>query len=204
MTVILPVITLMLFFASLLIGIYIQNYGKDLSKNSGFMFTDKKSMAPFLHVLFGFLMGLLIFPAKYSWEDKNTPYEMNKKIWSRQIIGLVIYIIFTGRNMYKHPRNLRKKLIKCKMKNLYSFFASSVTRQQAQLIMGVSIGILFSHFVVNKGKSFYKVKSKPSIIFLLIINMTIIQYILQIGMTLNNDMESKKYDYLKCVNSFIK
>jgi hypothetical protein len=187
---------ILLLLTSIIVGFYIHYADKDLSKNNGFILHSKGFINPFMHILIGMIIGFLIYPNKYSgnWENHDNSDEMNIKVWSRQIIGLIIFAIFTIRNFIKHPVNLKKHMVKCGMEKDYSIFLSSVTRQQTQLLIGICISLLM---VNSFNKTEYKSNNKSSYIFNFIAGVTILQYILQLYMTRGN-YSDLKYQFIKC------
>jgi len=179
-------------------GLYIAWGNKDMSKSSGFLLSLHKPFAPFLHVLVGFIIGLLVYPAKYSWENLNKPHHMNAKVWSRQITGVVIYTVFTLRNAIKHPKNLKKNLNKCIGNiNDYSFFASSFTKQQTQLLLGGGLGVLFGQSVINKNRPI-KYTGNVDRIAIILTSLTFLQIIVHIVVTRNKNYNEIKKQLQQC------
>ena len=173
MKYILPSIILVI---SLIFGFYIQYFNKDLSKNTGFIISSYKFTMPLIHIFIGILIGFLIYP-KYDGELENSsiPEDMNWKVWSRQIAGVVLYLGFTIRNLIKHPSNLKNNMKNCGMEEHYSFMLSSVTRQQGQLIVGICISYLIADsFTKNETK----ITDRSSYIFNIIISISLIEYII--------------------------
>jgi hypothetical protein len=195
MKYILPSIILVI---SLIFGFYIQYFNKDLSKNTGFIFSSYKFTMPLIHIFVGILIGFLIYP-KYDVELENSsiPEDMNWKVWSRQITGIVLYLAFTIRNIIKHPSNLKNNMKNCGMEEDYSFMLSSVTRQQGQLVVGICISYLIADsFTKNETK----ITDRSSYIFNIIISISLIEYIIHFIST-RKDYTSIKNNLLKCLRS---
>ena len=195
MKYILPIILLVF---SLLIGFYIQIFSKDLSKNTGFLFSSVKTIMPLLHILAGIVCGFLIYPNKYdgSWENSEKNTKPNWKTWTRQSLGLFIFLVFTIRSGIKHTKNLQKHMEDCNMNELYNPLLSSSTRQQAQFMIGISIS-----FIINDSyqTSNFKIDNKTSIIFNGIVGITILQYIIQFLYTYSTNYVEIKDRYISCV-----
>ena len=190
--IILPVISGIILILAFSFGkFYIQDQNKDLSKNSGFLLSSTKPLMPFLHIIIGIVIGFLIFPARYRYEDS-----LNWKVWLRQFIGLGIFFLFTIRYLIKLARNIRKRLEDCGY-DLPSIFYSSITRQQAQLLIGICLGILVGHFIINKNKTEFKF-TKITTVTIVIIMLIFLQFFLQVMFTFGN---LENYEILKdCVN----
>jgi len=191
---ILPILSILAIVLSFFyVKYFIHESNRDFSKNTGFLFTKSKPIMPWLHIIAGMICGFLVYPDKYnvSWEDPNQPKNMNKAIWSRQIVGLVIFLVFTVRNFNKHPKNVKKNLNNCGLE-LPNLFYSSITRQQAQFLIGVCIAVLIG-YSVNKGKSNFDFKSPIGKIFMIILSLTLIQFIIQGVFTL----DPSKYAYIR-------
>ncbi len=163
---------------SLVTGITLQYVFNDLSKNSGFLVTNKKQQFTIIaHIFMGMIVGLLLLPVRYTFEPtEKESSKLPKSVLYRQSAGLLIFFIYTIRNFWKHPKNLKKKMKKCGLDHKYSFFKSSVTRQQMQLLLGISLSTIPALFIMKKSKQ--KI-TNTSIIFLTISGLSWLQIIAQ-------------------------
>jgi hypothetical protein len=194
-------LTWIIIAASMIFGLYIAWGNKDASKNTGFLLSSGKGTITSIgHLVIGFVIGILLYPAKYSWEDPDKPYTMNWKIWTRQSMGVAAYSAFTIRNFIKHPRNLKKHMKQCDLDlKEYSFFASSFARQQAQLLLGGGLGVLFSYNVIANRKTPISWGTKPTRIIMAITGFTVLQLVLQLVMTRTENYKSLSETLRSCV-----
>lgn len=143
-------VSLSLLVVCLSTGFLVQYVFRDFSKISGYLL-QAKCGAQFnvvIHILAGVVTGCLVLPVfAYGLFDEQQYCSDSDgaHIWIRQIIGCLVFVIFTVRNLCKHPRNLRRNLKKVDMSDEYSLFRSSVTRQQMQFGIGIAcVGLVFA------------------------------------------------------------
>ena len=181
---------------SFFLGYIIHHTDKDLSKNTGFIFSSYKSSMPFIHILIGILVGICLYPREYKIENQDYEKIFIEKYGSvvgnifyrivkhRGWIGFIIYILFTIRNFIKHPYNLKKHLKKCKI-NANIILYSSISRQQIHILMGILISIIYF-----KDNPNHKLHDRRTILLNLIIFITTVQGIIKI-------LISKKNTYIE-------
>jgi len=159
-------------FLSLATGIMLEYVFKDLSKNPGFLIKNSKSkqFMVLTHMLVGLLVGALILPIKYDDSESVLSVQV------RPIVGCLIFIIYTVRNFVKHPKNLITNLSKYSLEDEYTFFRSSVTRQQMQLLLGLSISCILGIVIIDIDNSSV---SDVSVVFLTITGLSWLQIIAQ-------------------------
>lgn len=184
---------------SMLTGLSLQYVFKDMSKNSGFIITNKKQMMVVAHIFIGMIVGMLILPVRYKGEESGSVEvegeKLPKSVLIRQSIGLVIFLVYTIRNFVKHPVNLKKNLDKCNMGDSYSLFKSSITRQQMQLLLGMSLSSIPALYIMKKTDE--KI-TRTSGVFLAVSGLSLFQIFAQFY----NEHDSGgdlKDKYLKCV-----
>ena len=150
---------------SILTGVLLQYVFKDMSRNTGFLISDNNQYNIMSHIIIGIIVGLLIFPFRYKSEIlDNSCQPFNKFILIRQTIGGIIFMLYTSRNFYKHPLNLYKALNNDGKYIRYGFYKSSVTRQQVQLSLGISLSILLMLYVTKKQDK--KIENMSNIFFI--------------------------------------
>lgn len=173
-------------------GFLLQYVFKDLSKNSGFLITKKKQSMVIAHIFIGMIIGLLILPVRYNREkSQEESQKLPKSVIARQSVGLIIFLMYTIRNFWKHPRNLNKNLNNCQLGDNYSIFKSSITRQQMQLLLGISLSTIPTLFIIKKSKQ--KI-TNTSIVFLTITGLSWLQIIFQfINENKSNNILKKQY-----------
>ena len=187
---------------SFFLGYIIHHTDRDLSRNSGFIFSSYQTIMPFLHILYGFLIGIFLYPRNYDIENKNYKRILIEKygkigniisfmIKYRTYIGLFLYILYTLRNIIKHPYTLKKKMEKCKIGKNY-IINSSISRQQLQILIGILISIIY--FKDNPDHSLHNNKI---IILNIIIFITTFQSIIKIIITKKNTKQRE--NFLKCI-----
>ena len=179
----------------MLSGIYINYFNKDFSKNNGFIFLggfSYKKLTPIIHIIVGILLGVCIYNGNYWYEKDKKTKKVNKNLVRiRKAIGIIIFVSFTARNIYKHPTNLAKKIRTCSqnISNIEKYLLSSITRQQLQLI----IGIIISKIIFNRDDQNNFVRSS-------LIGITFIQTILHILFTFKNNYSTRKLNLLDCLH----
>ena len=190
---------------SFFLGYIIHHTDRDLSRNSGFIFSSYKTLMPFLHILYGVLIGVFLYPRNYHIENKNYKKILIEKYGEkignilsfmmkhRVIIGLLLYILFTLRNILKHPYTLKKKMEKCKIGKNY-ILNSSISRQQLQLLIGILISIIYF-----KDNPDHSIHNEKMIILNIIIFITTFQSVIKILITKKNTKQRELF--LKCIKS---
>lgn len=122
--------------ACVVMGLLVAHVFHDFSKNSGWII-DGNSI---LHVVQGAVVGLLILPVSLKWE-------VNLAIpLIRQLLGVLVFVAYTFRNVRKHTKHLKFRLARVNSafgsSTTYTFFRTSVTRNQLQLGLGIGLSIL--------------------------------------------------------------
>jgi uncharacterized membrane protein len=158
-------------------GFVLEYIFKDLSKNPGFLVknTITKQVMVLIHIFIGIVVGLLTLPVKYNNSESTFSVQL------RQSVGVLVFLAYSIRNFAKHPRNLEKNLSTCSneyksLDHQYSLFKSSVTRQQMQLLLGISISCILAFMVLDTSGDQI---SSTSVVFLVISGLFWVQIILQ-------------------------
>ena len=110
----------------------------------------------------------------------------------------MIIIIYTFRNLYKHPDNLSENLKNCcseKLGFIENIMVSSVLKQQLQLI----IGILLGRILLNNIPSNFIIKSDTNSdkIFLVTVYINIFLAIIHYSYTKDLDLNNLKKRLIK-------
>lgn len=163
-------------------GIYQLN---DLSKQKSFL----GSLTGVAHVLIGVALGALLVPRAYG----DVPPLL------LHLLGALGVCVFTIRNIWKHTRNLRRRMQQCEMANEYSPFYSSVLRQQLQLTLGVAIACLVLLWVLDplpQDSAYYSWRCWPLYALLALVG---IHTLLQYRVTRPHKIKQTQARFLQCV-----